>query len=62
MESMAIWEQVLLGAIVLMILFWFTPGIKATMKNSRQAETDWPGLLKPIAAVVLFIIILIMMA
>ena len=59
---MEIWEQVLLGAMVLLLLFWFVPGIKATFENSRQAESDWPGLLKPIGVVILFVILMIMMS
>lgn len=62
MQSMALWEQIFLGIMVLLILFWFIPGIKSNMKHSSAAESDWPGLLKPIAAVVVFIILLIMIA
>lgn len=59
---MAFWEQILLGigAVVLLFLFW--PGAKAALEKSRQAENpDWKGALLPIAAVVAFVILLIIM-
>ncbi|HKK15535.1 MAG TPA: hypothetical protein VJ981_02445 [Gammaproteobacteria bacterium] len=60
---MAIWEQILLGigAVVLVFLFW--PGVKIAMQKSREAENpDWKGALLPIAAVIGFVILLIMLA
>lgn len=60
MESMALWEKILLGALVLLVLFWFRPGIKAALEKSRQAEKDWRSVLVPIALVILFVIFLIM--
>lgn len=62
MEQPAIWEMVLIGALVLVVLFWFRPGFKEAMRQSREAEKDWRGVLLPIAAVVLFVILVIMMA
>ena len=62
MEPMSTWENVLLGAMVILLLFWFMPGIKATLERSRQAEKDWSGALIPIGLVVLFVIFLVMMA
>jgi hypothetical protein len=60
---MSTWEQVLLGAGALIILFLFWPGVKATLERSRQAEEkDWKSVLIPIGAVVLFVIMLIIMA
>tara|TARA_R110002074_G_scaffold81724_1_gene182973 strand:+ start:28533 stop:28724 length:192 start_codon:yes stop_codon:yes gene_type:complete len=60
MMGMALWEQLALGAVALLVIFWFRPGIKAALKHSEQAEKDWKGILLPIAAVVLFIFFLIM--
>lgn len=60
MMGMALWEQLALGAVALLVVFWFRPGIKAALKQSEQAEKDWAGILLPIAAVVLFIFFLIM--
>ena len=59
MEQMSTWEMVLLGALVVLVLFWMGPGIKPMLEQSRQAEKDWAGLLLPILAVVLFVILLI---
>lgn len=62
MESMALWEQLLLGVGAVALIFFLWPGIKQTMERSRQAEKDWPGLLVPLGAVVLFVIALIALA
>ncbi len=60
---MAIWEQVLLGLASVVILFFFWPGVKQVMKQSREAENpDWKGALIPIGMVVLFVILLISFA
>lgn len=61
MEDMATWEMVLVGALVVLVLFWISPGIKPMLEQSRQAEKDWTGLLVPIIAVILFVILLISM-
>jgi len=59
---MAFWEQLLLGIGAVALLFLFWPGAKAALEKSRQAENpDWKGALIPIAAVVAFIILLIIM-
>jgi hypothetical protein len=61
MEAMSTWEMVLLGALVVLVLFWIGPGIKPMLEQSRQAEKDWTGLLIPIIAVILFVILLVSM-
>jgi len=59
---MSTWEQVLLGIGALILLFFFWPGVKATLERSKQAENkDWKGALLPIGFVVLFVVLLIMM-
>lgn len=58
---MTSWESLLLGALVLLVIFWMRPGIKASIKTSKQAESDWQGLLVPIVAVIMFVIFLIAM-
>lgn len=58
---METWEQLLIGALVVVMLFFWWPGIKATMERSREAEKDWAGLLLPIGIVVLFVLFLIAM-
>ncbi|MFV1973745.1 MAG: hypothetical protein ACC648_08495 [Thiohalobacterales bacterium] len=58
---MSTWEMVLVGALVVLVLFWIGPGIKPMLEQSRQAEKDWAGLLIPIIAVILFVLLLISM-
>ncbi|MEZ5540670.1 MAG: hypothetical protein R3F42_01350 [Pseudomonadota bacterium] len=60
MQQPSTWEMLLLGVLVLLVLWWMGPGIKATLERSRQAENrDWAGFLLPIALVVLFVLLLI---
>jgi hypothetical protein len=60
MQNLSTWEMLLLGALVLLVLFWFGPGIRATLEKSRRAESrDWAGFLLPIALVILFVLFLI---
>ncbi len=60
METMAGWEQVLLGLLVVVILVWFFPGLKRTLKNAPKATAgDWKSLLIPIGLVVLFVLLLL---
>lgn len=61
MQTFSTWESLLLGALVLLVIFWMKPGIKAAMEQSRQAKSDWMGLLMPMTLVVMFVIFLIMM-
>jgi len=60
MQDMSTWEMLLLGVMVVLVLFWVGPGIRATLEKSRQAESrDWRGFLLPIAVVILFVLFLI---
>ncbi len=60
MQSMQTWEMILVGVVVLLVLLWFRPGIKAALAHSQQVEKkDWKGVLIPIALVVIFVIFLI---
>jgi hypothetical protein len=62
MEPLATWEKVLTGILVLLVLLWFRPGIKAVFEQSQAAEErDWKGVLIPIGLVVLFVIFLLYM-
>ena len=59
---MALWEQILVGVLALLVLLWFLPGVGAAMKQSREAQSkDWRGALLPVAMVVLFVLLLISM-
>lgn len=59
MQTPETWEMILIGALVILLIFWFRPGIKAALERSRQAEKDWKAVLIPLALVVLFVILLI---
>ena len=56
--EMETWEQILLGVFALLLVLWFFPGIKPMLEKSKQAPKDWPGLLIPIALVVVLVIFL----
>lgn len=56
---MALWEQLLVGAIAVLVLLLFFPGVRGALEQSRKAEKDWPAVLVPIALVVLFVLLLI---
>lgn len=59
---MELWQQILLGALALLVVFWFRPGIKATLERSKEAPKDWTGALIPLGLVVVFVILLIALA
>ncbi len=60
MEAMALWEQLLLGLLVVVVLVWFFPGLKHTLKTAPKATADdWKALLVPIGLVVLFVLLLL---
>ncbi|MGD0961979.1 MAG: hypothetical protein ABSB19_19390 [Methylomonas sp.] len=53
------WESLILGALAILLLFWFRPGVKAAFTLSKQSPADWPGVLIPLALVVAFVLVLI---
>lgn len=54
------WEALLIGALVLLLLLWFGPGVRAAMRNSRRGTAeDWRGVLVPLGLVALFVILLL---
>lgn len=60
MGQMPLWEMILAGVLALLMILWFTPGIKRMLEDSRNAqEKDWRGFLIPIALVALFVILLL---
>lgn len=59
--ELSLWENILLGVMVLGVIFWIRPGIKASMQIGKHAESDWVGLLTPIGLVIIFVIFLIAM-
>jgi len=57
---MELWEQLLLGAMGLLVVFFFFPGIKATLERSKNAqEKHWGTLLLLAAALIGFVLLLI---
>ena len=59
---MALWEKLLLGALVVLVLLWFRPGLKAAFKERRSASREeWMSVLVPIALVAGFVVLLIML-
>ncbi|HHJ15177.1 MAG TPA: hypothetical protein ENJ80_00600 [Gammaproteobacteria bacterium] len=59
---MGLWEKLLLGVLVLLVLLWFRPGIKAAFKERRDASRDeWMSVLIPIALVAGFVALLMML-
>ncbi|MBM4206630.1 MAG: hypothetical protein FJ190_01000 [Gammaproteobacteria bacterium] len=59
MQPLSTWENILLGAFAILLIFWLKPGIKAALERSKTAKSDWPGLLIPLALVILFVLMLI---
>jgi len=55
MGDMALWEKLLLGVFAVGIIFLFRPGIKETFKRSKEAKSDWAGVLFPLGIMVLFV-------
>lgn len=45
---------------VLLIIFWMRPGIKASLEHSQKAPADWMSVLVPLGLVVLFVIFLML--
>ena len=57
---MALWEQLLAGALGLLVLFLFIPGIKATMEKSKNAEEKhWGTLLLLTIVLIAFVMLMI---
>ena len=61
MQPLSSWENLLLGALALLLIFWMSPGIKAALAKSKTAKADWTGFLIPISLVILFVMLLIVM-
>jgi len=59
--NMPWWEVLLIGLAIALIIYFFRPGVKAMLEESKRAEKDWPSALIPLGLVVLFVILLIAM-
>jgi hypothetical protein len=63
MNQMPVWEQALIAAVTVLVVLWVRPGLKAALKQSRQAQRkDWQSLLLPLGLVILFVLLLIALA
>jgi hypothetical protein len=57
---MELWEQLALGALAILVLFLFGPGIKATMERSKNAEEKhWSTVVLLAVVLVAFVMLLI---
>jgi hypothetical protein len=61
MQSYTWWENLILGALVLMVVLWMQAGAKSTFQRSKKTPADWGSVLLPLGFVVLFVVFLIMM-
>lgn len=62
MGDLSTLEALILGAIAILVVLWFRPGIRQIFRESAEAEErDWVGLLIPVALVALFVILLIVL-
>ncbi|QPK62291.1 hypothetical protein IVG45_15725 [Methylomonas sp. LL1] len=58
---MSTMENLALGALALLLLFWVRPGINAAIARGKQTPADWQSLVLPIGLVVMFVLFLIAM-
>ena len=56
---MALWEQIAVAILGLLVLFFFFPGIKATMERSKNAEEKHWGTLALITLVLIAFVMLL---
>lgn len=57
---MELWQQLLAGAIGLLVIFMFFPGIKATMEKSKNAEEKhWGTLILITVVLIAFVLLMI---
>ena len=59
MDPLSTWEKLLIGVIGLLVLFWFSPGVKIMIGQSRNGQKNWPAVLIPAVVVVIFVILLL---
>jgi len=56
---MELWEQLVLGALAILVLFLFRPGIKAIIERSKNAEEKHWGTVALLAVVLIAFVILL---
>jgi len=57
---MELWEKIIIGILMLLVLLLFLPGTRNMIEASKDAPKDWKGFLIPMGAVILFIVFLIL--
>lgn len=62
MQTFSAWETILIGALALLVILWFRPGIRSTFERSRQTGARWADVLIPLALVALFVLFLILLS
>jgi hypothetical protein len=56
------WEKILVGIIAVLVILWVMPGMRERLRRSRVAGPgDWRGVVGPLLAVVVFVLVLIML-
>ncbi|MEE9396161.1 MAG: hypothetical protein V3V31_04035 [Methylococcales bacterium] len=61
MEQPSTLETILAAGVIILVLFWWGPGIKGALQQSQNADKDWKGFLIPIFVVILFVVFLVKM-
>lgn len=59
MDPLATWEKLLLGVIGVLVLLWFSPGVKRMIAQSHDAQKNWPIVLIPMVMVIILVIVLL---
>lgn len=55
-QAFLTWESLLRGAMVLLIIFWMRPGIRAAMKKTEMQNRIGGRLIMPLDFVMLFFV------
>ena len=58
MNNLAPWESIVLVLIMAGLILWFFPGIRRANQANKNAPKDWAGLILPLIAVVVFVLLL----
>ncbi|MGA1561546.1 MAG: hypothetical protein ACO376_01020 [Gammaproteobacteria bacterium] len=57
---MATWEKILLGLLAVVLVVWFWPGLRHSLKNAPKGSSeDWRSVLLILLGVVIFVIFLL---
>ena len=60
--QMELWEAILAGVLVLIVLYFFGPGAKRAIEKAPEAGAgDWKAVVLPIALVAAFVALMILM-